>query len=412
MQQALRNRRHSSRCLPSDRFEWRVSGFRRRRIKTRDVGKNPPHKFVKPIVGISLKGFTASLAAAVGLALAGCAGSPLVPFSTDTPPLVLVPATQAGVQDKRGRFREIYCAVLQARAGEVPDHRPCDDALTRLGTEPAGTGQPVPLGMSSRRLVAAVIPGIGWDCFAKWLQPPGTVNQHVSKYGYELRAIQVDALSSSAKNARQIRDAVMAMDLGAGAPRLVLVGYSKGTPDALEALVNHPEIRPRLAAVVSVAGAVGGSPLANDAEQYQADLLRHFPGATCDSGDGGGVADLRTGVRRSWLAQNPLPSGVPTYSLVTLPQPERISSILRGSNKKVSMVDGRNDSQVIFYDQVIPGSSLVGYLNADHWAIAVPIARVHDTVGSLFVTQNAYPREAMMEAVLRFVEEDLAARGR
>ena len=75
----------------------------------------------------------------------------------------------------------------------------------------------------------------------------------------------------------------MAMDLGPGAPRLVLFGYSKGTPDVLEAIVNHPEIRPRVAAVVSIAGAVGGSPLANEAEQYQADLLRHFPGAACDS---------------------------------------------------------------------------------------------------------------------------------
>jgi hypothetical protein len=30
----------------------------------------------------------------------------------------------------------------------------------------------------------------------------------------------------------------------------------------------------------------------------------------------------------------------------------------------------------------------------------------------MFVTQNAYPREALVEAVLRFVEEDLAARGK
>jgi len=352
-------------------------------------------------------------AAAVAAALlGGCAGSPLIPFTTDTPPLVLVPAAQAGVQDQRGRFREIYCAVLQARANEVPDHRPCEEALTRLGTEPAGTGQPVPLGPSSRRLVAVVVPGVGFDCFAKWLQPPGSVADHVRRFGYEQQLMKVDALSGTTNNARQIRDAVMAMDLGPGAPRLVLIGYSKGAPDALEAIVNHPEIRPRVAAVVSVAGAVGGSALANDAEQYQADLLRHFPGATCDSGDGGAVASLRPGARRSWLAQNPLPASVPTYSVVTLPQPERISSILRGSAGKLAMIDGRNDSQVIFYDQVIPGSTLVGYLNADHWAVAVPIARVHTTVGSLFVTENAYPREAMVEALLRFVEEDLAARGK
>jgi hypothetical protein len=202
------------------------------------------------------------------------------------------------------------------------------------------------------------------------------------------------------------------METAPGAPRLVLVGYSKGTPDVLEALVNHPEIRDRVAAVVSIAGAVGGSPLANDAEQYQAELLRHFPGAACDSGDGGGVASLRPAIRRAWLAQNPLPSSIPMYSVVALPRPERISSILRGTADKLSMIDGRNDSQMIFYDEIIPGSTLLGYLNADHWAVVVPIARSHDTIASLFVTENAYPREALLEAVLRFVEEDLAARGK
>jgi len=349
--------------------------------------------------------------AALCVVLTGCASEPLVPFSTAGAPLILVPAAQAGVQDKRGRFREIYCAVLAARVGEVPDHRPCDDALTRLGSEPAPSGQPVPLGTSSRHLVAAVVPGIGYSCFAKWLQPQGTVNEHVGKYGYALAGIPVDALSGTTVNARQIRDWVMAQDPGPGAPRLVLFGYSKGTPDVLEAIVNHPEIRARVAAVVSIAGAVGGSPLANEAEQYQADVLQHFPGAACDSGDGGGVASLRPAVRRAWLAQNPLPSSVPMYSVVTLPQPERISSILERTNRKLSQIDGRNDSQMIFYDQLIPGSTLLAYLNADHWAVVVPIARTHGTIGSLFVTQNAYPREALTEAVLRFVEEDLAARG-
>ena len=68
----------------------------------------------------------------------------------------------------------------------------------------------------------------------------------------------------------------------------------------------------------------------------------------------------------------------------------------------------RNDSQLIFYDQIVPGSVLTGYLNADHWAVALPINRVHTTIASIAVTENAYPREALLEALLRFVEEDLA----
>jgi hypothetical protein len=100
------------------------------------------------------------------------------------------------------------------------------------------------------------------------------------------------------------------------------------------------------------AGAVGGSALANDAEQYQADLLRHFPGATCTSGDGGAVNSLRPAVRRAWLAQTPLPREPRYYSLVTFPRPERISSILKSSYDKLARIDARNDSQMIFYDQV------------------------------------------------------------
>ncbi|MGB8436507.1 MAG: hypothetical protein WCE38_19850 [Burkholderiales bacterium] len=340
--------------------------------------------------------------------LAACAAPPLQPYSADTPPLTLMPADQAGVVDKRARFREIYCAVLETHGPQLPDYRPCEDALTRVGKEPAGTGKSVDLGPSRRHLVAAVVPGIGFDCFEPWLEAPGTVAKHVRTQGFDQVVIKVDALSSATNNARQIRDAVMAMPFEQGAPRIVLIGYSKGAPDILEAIVAYPEIRSRVAAVVSAAGSVGGSPLANDAEQYQADLLRHFPGATCKSGDGGGVVSLRPGPRKAWLAAHPLPDGVRYYSLVTFPQPERISQILQSSYRKLASIDGRNDSQVIFYDQVIPGSALMAYVNADHWALAVPIARSHETIGSLFVTQNAYPREALLEAVLRFIEEDLA----
>lgn len=350
-----------------------------------------------------------ALAIAPCMLLMACATQPLIAYSTDTPPLVLTPAALAGVLDKRARFREIYCAVLEAHGHDVPDYRPCDDALTRVGAEPTGAGKPVDLGPSRRHLVAALVPGVGWGCIVNWLEPLGTAKRHVEKYGYDLVTLEVDALSGTTRNAKQIRDTLMAMPAEAGPPRIVLVGYSKGTPDILEALVTYPEIRGRVAAVVSAAGAVGGSPLANDAEQWEADLMRHFPGATCDRGDGGAVESLRPGVRKAWLAQHPLPIDLPYYSLVTFPHPDRISGIVQSSYAKLARVDGRNDSQVIFYDQVIPGSALIAYVNADHWALAVPISRTHSTISALFVTQNAYPREALLEAVLRFVEEDLAA---
>ncbi len=357
-----------------------------------------------------MKSVRTLLAGAALAALGACSTAPLQPYTADGPPLALVPSRLAGVKDQRARFREIYCAVLDAHGRDLPDYRPCEEALTRVGPELAPTGKPVELGPSKRRLVVGFVPGLGWECMSDWMNLTGTVSKNLAAYGYDLRLVKVGGVKGSAENASMIRDAILAMNLEKGDRRLVLVGYSKGVPDILEALVSFPDIRPYVAAVVSGAGAVGGSPLADATEASKGDWLTHFPGAKCESGDGAAVVSLRTGVRRMWLDQNPLPRDFPYYSVVTYPQPARISSVLRGFYDKLAKVDGRNDSQVIFYDQVIPGSSLLAYANADHWALAVPINRSHGTIGSLFTTENAYPREALLEAIVRFVEEDLDAR--
>jgi len=49
-----------------------------------------------------------------------------------------------------------------------------------------------------------------------------------------------------------------------------LLGYSKGAADEPVTLANYPEIHRRAAATVSLAGVIGGSPLANNANN---DLL-------------------------------------------------------------------------------------------------------------------------------------------
>jgi hypothetical protein len=344
------------------------------------------------------------MAAAAGMMVCACATTPPSPYSGDASPTVSLP----GVEDQRGRFREIFCATLEERGPTLPDFRPCDEALTRVGVEPGGTGRRVELGQAHRRLVAAMVPGIGWDCFSTWLDMKATAAAHIRQFGYDVVAIDVDALSSSATNARQIRDAIMAMDSEGTEPDLVLIGYSKGAPDILEAVVSYPEIRPRIAAVVSAAGAIGGSPVADEVTRSKLELLRRWPGAECSSGDGGGVESLRPATRTSWLAENPLPRDFPYYSLATCPEPERISSVLKSSYRKLRKVDARNDGMVLFHDQLIPGSTLIGCVNADHWAVVVPIARSHQTIASTLVTKNDYPREALLEALLRFVEEDLA----
>jgi hypothetical protein len=83
---------------------------------------------------------------------------------------------------------------------------------------------------------------------------------------------------------------------------------------------------------------------------------------------------------------------------------------LRPSYDKLSLVDPLNDSQVVFHDALVPGGALLGYLNADHWAVAMPFNRVHPTLAAAFVTRNAFPREGLLEAIARFVEESFLSK--
>jgi hypothetical protein len=324
---------------------------------------------------------------------------PRTPFEVDVPP---------GVEDSRSQFAGYFCAILERDGNSLPDYRPCGEALGSVEAQPPATEFVPELGRSRSALIAAVVPGIGYGCIADWLKPGDTMRDHLRRSGYEIRTIGVDALSGTATNARQIRDAVLALPEDAAGARLVLIGYSKGVPDILDAVVTYPELRPHIAGVVSLAGAVGGSPLAADAEERTVELFRHFPGARCEAGDHHSVEALRPEVRKRWLEEHPLPVGIPFYSVVTLPDPDRISRILKPSYRKLRKLDARNDGQVIAADQVLPTGKLLAYLNADHWAVALPIARSHPVVGALLVTDNDYPREALFEAILRFVENDIA----
>ena len=221
--------------------------------------------------------------------------------------------------------------------------------------------------------------------------------------------VPVDGLSGTGNNARMIRDYVAALPAEDGDRPIALMGYSKGAPDILEAVVTYPELAERVAAVVGLAGAVHGSPLANDATQAQANMLTVVPGAACEEedGDNDAVASLRTDVREQWLDENPLPDGLDYYSLITFPEAERVSWGLRNGWLLLGQDDIRNDTQVIAFDQIIPGSSLLAVVNADHWAIAVPVERSHPLVGGTVINRNDYPREALIEALFRYLDESL-----
>jgi pimeloyl-ACP methyl ester carboxylesterase len=301
-----------------------------------------------------------------------CATAPAVPYTLAVSPLEFLPEAGAGIDDERGRFREIVCAVDEARGRELAEYRPCDEILHHFADEPTGTGEPVHLGPARSKLRVALVSGLGAECFAGLVTAFPLAMEHLRGLGYETTSIRVDGLSSCTNNGRQVRDAVVAMDL-APDERLVLVGYSKGTSDILEGLATYPELAQRVAAVVSVAGTVNGSPLADAAPEAMLALLQYLPGSQCGGGDGGAVNSLKPGTRRDFASAHELPETVRYYSLASFAEREQISFGLRGGFDNLARIDPRNDSQLLFYDQIIARGVLLGFVNADHWAVALPI---------------------------------------
>ena len=340
--------------------------------------------------------------------LGGCSSQPQVPFSYTLEPLSFEPGNAYDVTDGRARFREIFCAANEDHGESLPDYTPCEEALVRFDDEPPPTGVPVDLGPTSTQMVGKMVPGLAYSCVKAWLHHDNSAPNHVATLGYETGFIQVEGIASSETNAGLIADYVMSLGPEYDDRPLVLFGYSKGLPDIFAFLVQHPELTHRVAAVVSYAGAVWGSPLADEADEKQLRWLTLIPGAECEKKDSKALDTLSPANRDAWFAEHTLPEHIRYYSVVSFPDPDNISNGLQHSHTKLgALKDGRNDSQLVFYDQVIPGSTILGFFNADHWAMSVPIARQHEVSQAIFADQNDFPREIALEAILRFIEEDL-----
>mgnify|MGYP001813801935 FL=1 len=76
------------------------------------------------------------VAAAACLTISACSSLPPSPYSDGVDALDLAP----GIEDRQPRFREIFCTILEERGTDLPDVRPCEEALTRVNPVPADTG--------------------------------------------------------------------------------------------------------------------------------------------------------------------------------------------------------------------------------------------------------------------------------
>jgi hypothetical protein len=334
----------------------------------------------------------ALLAAAWACAAAGCATTRYDP----TPGA-----------DARARFREIACAVMAYRSEGSAAAASCSDVLRSLDDEPAGTGAPVDLSASQRAVTAVYVAGLWSDCAGGPERATSAIKDYLARAGYHFVPVRVSGVASTAFNARRIRDALLRVAADGRDRHLVIIAHSKGVADALEALVRYPEAREHVAALISVAGAVGGSPLADPPPVALLQLASLLPGVACREGDAQAIASLRRETRRAWMAGNPLPREVRYYTLVAMPEPARVSLGLRLPYELLGGTAPGNDGNLLVSDQLVPGSTLLSYLNADHWAAGIDMSASPESAVRAVSGVGWFPRPQVFEAALRFVEEDL-----
>ena len=161
--------------------------------------------------------------------------------------------------------------------------------------------------------------------------------------------------------------------------------------------------------VVAVAGAANGSPLADDVQAAYRDYGATFPLSGCAAGTGEEVSELRRDVRLEWWRQHGEAVTVPVFALVAAPRPDHVSLATRATYRWLAQIDPRNDGRLLWHDQIPPRSYLLGYANADHSSIAVPVAQAFPSVAFLF--RDDVPRTALIEAAIEVVAGTLASRG-
>lgn len=339
---------------------------------------------------------------AAALFAGGCAPN-LMSFSEDSPAQVLSYPGAPAVRDGRARFRQMVCALAEQRLSAEGARVDCEKLLWHLDDEKGPPTPPAPLPSDDPRLRILIVPGAFAECFPEFGMPFEGAAAFLRRRGYRIDFIPVSGRSGADHNAAEIAAAVEQIP-DDPTDRIVLIGHSKGAVDILHFLVNYPQTARRISAVVSVAGPVNGSPLADDFAGIYRRVFSRMPFMYCRPGDRDVVNSLTRSYCMTWLASHRLPEHVKYFSLGGFARREDIHPMMRFTYDLLATVEPRNDGYVAFCDQVIPGATLLGYADLDHWDIALPV-REHLNFGGM--NSRGPARELLFEAMVLTVAESL-----
>ena len=306
--------------------------------------------------------------------------------------------------DNAKPFSDVFCTVLSKNNPDGDKWDGCENYVD------GGGSTNVALPALSKDYRVLIVPGFMSSCFAD--SPAFNEGLPVlrDKYGINVEYLQVPN-DGSETNAKVIADFLREKSKG-DARKWILVGYSKGTPDLQEALARNPDLRPLAAAFISVAGASGGSNIADAIPAMVDKYMNQYKlKPTCKGDMALGFKSLSKMVRGNFLANYPNPF-VPTYSIIAASDKNTTSKALLQTWQLLLTYDPFQDGQLTRSDAIIPGSTYLGIAKGDHFAVALPFDKSTDSTIKTGMDKTRYPRGALIESLLRYVTEDLAKKKR
>jgi hypothetical protein len=318
-----------------------------------------------------------------------------------TPPVTysIMPSALGPIEAERNRakdFGRVFCSTLpHLKDTEGRSWGECAKYLELVDSAQPQTDIPT-------RYRFLLVPGFGGECLRDVRAFSTSIAHLKETHRVDIEYFAVAPFASSEENGKSIARRIDGAWSADSSRRFVLIGYSKGIADILDALRVLDDAKSKIAAVVSVAGMVGGTWAPEDL----AALMRPPQPWIADGCPGNvedGVQSLMREVRQAFLRQTPI--AIQTYSIVGATSLDETSSVLKPLWKRLSVHAKEEDGQMIAWEAVLPGARYLGSVRADHWAIALPFDESARPPKG--IDRNRFPRDALLEAIVRYVTGDV-----
>lgn len=333
--------------------------------------------------------------AALVLGLTGCTWARPVTYSIDPGLSASFTPSQLVASDGYARM---FCTVLETEFATA--WGPCADYVKMATSHPPGTLVPIPAGWTLLRLG-----GFGAQCLASKAEAFEDAGDHLEQvHGLPSLHVPLGAFDTSEMNAVRIRDFV------AGRPateKFIVVAHSKGAADMMVALTTFPAQLTQVRALITVAGAVGGSWLVDRLQGLNQNLLSLLSLPTClpqPTLAANAIDSMRRTNRQAYLAQHEHLT-VPSFSISAVSTEANTSKILKPLWKRIAPYAQEQDSHLVERETIVPGGTYLGRALGDHWAVAFPFDPNPIMPASAMskIDKNKFPRAALVEAAVRVV---------